>query len=474
MDLELASLWHEWGDWLARRKQIPPSARWQSFGALTGRGWGKTLTVSRHVQREVQAGRARRIALVAQSIEDAIDILVLGESGLIATSPPWHKAEYVGGRVVWPCGSQAFIYSASAPGGLRGPEHHLAWASELVAWQASTREEAFSNLELGLRLGYGRLLWDSTPKRRHPLIRSLLQRAEDFPAEHIVVRGSMFENAANLSRGMPEAMRRQLAGSQRGREELEGEFLDDDDGALFRQAWIDAHRRHMPERFVRRIWSVDPAITSRAGSDLTGLVQLGLGPDGQVYVLEDRSGVYPAGRWTEPILDSYFRDGCDLVVGEENRGGDLIAALLSAACRERGLQLVQLDPKAKSRCTPGTVYLRTVHARKAKESRHEPVARLYEDGRVSHVIGRDLSALEDEQCTWVPGASGSPDRTDAMCQGVLELAALLTVRPNPEAQMQVIDAAVRMQRELARPARSPGLPVGPVPGIVYGGPRRSI
>jgi phage terminase large subunit-like protein len=422
---ELAAIWYDWEGTWARPKQVLPTGRWRSFGLLTGRGFGKSRTFSEYVQKRVREGRSSRIALIAQNEDKTIEVMVEGKSGLLATSPPWFKARFEKNRVIWPNGAQAFIYTPESPGGLRGPEHDLAWASEFVAWPAATADEAFSNLRLGLRIGEAQLVWDTTPKRKHKIIRWLLKRAERHPEHHIVRRGSTRENMSNLPAEQVREWYDEYGGTQRGREELEGEFFDDADGAAWKQAWIDAHRRELPVRPARSILSVDPAISTKRGTDRTGIVDLSLGEDGQVYVVADLSGKHAPQAWAELVIRRYFDRRCDCVVVERDRGGDLVASQLKAWAMQQGVDVVVVDKRANTRHEPRTIYVKETKASQSKQDRHTPVATLYERGRVSHVSGATLANLEDWLTTWepTPGAK-SPDSIDALVQGVRELAGI--------------------------------------------------
>jgi phage terminase large subunit-like protein len=243
---EACALVHDWPWWVRPEQVIDPALPWRTFGACTSRAFGKTRMFSEFVHGEAASGRAMRIALVAQSEDDAYDVMVVGESGLLAVSPPWAKAEWTEGRVLWPNGAQAFIYTPHKPGNIRGHEHHLAWLSELVAWPRLTREEAWDMIEYGLRLGYGRLIWDTTPKGKHPMIRALLRKSEKYPDLHPVIRGTMWENAANLTPGRVDELEAKYKGTRREAEELYGLEDYDDDDVLWHMEWIKDHRRPLP------------------------------------------------------------------------------------------------------------------------------------------------------------------------------------------------------------------------------------
>lgn len=420
--VELAAAFYDWQHLFARENQRIPQGDWRSWGYCTGRGHGKTRSVVSFALDEIAAGRARRVALVGQSEQKTIEILVTGETGILALCPPWLGASYESSssRIVFDNGSIATLYTSAEPSGLRGPQHSLAIATEIAAWPVGTAEEAMSNLKLGLRLGYGKLLWDSTPKRRNPLIRERLALAEREPQRHVVIRGATVENAAFLSAGVVADWEREIGGTARGREELLGEFLDETENALFRQSHIDRARRPAPDKFRRRIISIDPAISDRRGSDSTGIVELGLGVDDQIFVLANRTGKHSAGVWPGLVINDYVRNGCDLIVVETNRGGSTFEELLRHAARERGRDLIVLGPTSTPSTHASAIYLRPIHARGQKSERAEGASALVEKGRVSFVVG-ELGDIEDRLCLF-DGAQGKPDdAVDAFVHGCVEL-----------------------------------------------------
>lgn len=457
--VEAAALADDWEGFWRRPKQTPPEGDWRTWGALTGRGFGKSLANARYVMREAQEGRAMRIAIIAQNEDKCLEVMVHGESGLVSISPPWFPARFESGRVIWPNGAQAFVYTPEVPGDIFGPEHHLAWASELHAWPVSKREEAFSNLRMGLRLGYGRLLWDSNPSRRHPLIRELLADAEARPGENFVVRGSSYENRLNMTAGVVESWERKYGHTQRGREMIYGEQNDEAEGALWQAHWIADHRRALPARLRRRILVVDPAISMRAGTDETGISEQGLGDDDQVYVIADHTKRLGWEEWGDLVVRRYFANRCDCVVIERNRGGDACAGNLRSRAEkigredDRDLRVEIVKPDAVTRHVPGIMYVKEVIGRTSKATRAEPVASHYEAGRVSHVEGAALGTLEDVLTTWMPDGGGeSPNALDALVYGVIELAGLGRAKPADGAA--AVQGAAKMQAALAAaPAR---------------------
>lgn len=426
--VERAALAANWPFW-ARSKQLPPPGdAWRTWGFLTGRGFGKTRGVANFITEEVQCGRAGLLCLVAQDEQSAVDVQVLGPNGLVATSPPWFKARWEASalQVVWPNGARAYVRTPEVPGKLRAMEYHLSWISELQSWPRANMQEALDNVFLSTRLGYARIVWDATAKRRHILLKEMLSRHLNDPEHHVVVRGTTHENAANLGPGYIAEIARKFGSTARGREELLGEMLEDVEGALWRQSWIEKTRRHAPEKFTARVISVDPAITARAGSDTTGIIDAAAGTDGQGYVLGDYSGKHKPEAWGAKVLDLYINGNCDLVIAETNKGGDLVAQNLKSLARERGLEVIVVGKEERPHKMAGKIYVKEVHARGEKGDRAAPIATAYERGRVSHVIGVDLSSLEDTLTTWEPPTEGasrrdSPGDLDALVHSMVEL-----------------------------------------------------
>jgi phage terminase large subunit-like protein len=348
-DLEAATLAFDWENIWRKPKQTPPTGPWQTWGALTGRGFGKSRANAEFVNGEAQAGRAMRIALICQNEDRCVEVMIEGESGLVTLSPPWFKARFEAGRVIWPNGAQAFIFTPHKPDDIFGPEHHLAWASELHAWPTSTMVKAWDFLMMGLRLGYGRLVWDSNPRRRHPIIRDLLADCEADPVHHFVVRGSSRENRLHLTPGKIEQWERKYAGTQAGREMLDGEQTDEDAEALWEQEWITAHRRAAPPKLVRRILVADPAISMREGTDATGISDGGLDADEQVYIFADLSKKIAWDDWGDLLVERYFINRCDCIVLERNRGGDACAGNVRTAAEKYGRAVGPRHPRRGGR-----------------------------------------------------------------------------------------------------------------------------
>ncbi len=386
-------------DWtlFARDNQLEPPGKWNTWLLLGGRGFGKTRTAAEWVRSLAERGLDRRIALLGRTSSDVRDVMIEGESGLLSISPPWFKPVYEPSkrRLTWPNGVIATTFSADEPDMLRGPQFHAAWCDELAAFK---NVAAWDNLRFGLRLGRRPRVVVSTTPRPTDEIRALVKD----PTTH-VTRGSTYENKRNLA---PDFLSRILAkyeGTRLGDQEIHAMVLDDTEGALWTQALVDASRADKaPEEFKRIVVAVDPAVTSKATSDETGIVTVGLDWEGRAWVLDDDSGLMKAEAWALKAIERYNARQADLIVGEVNNGGDLIEVNLRAVHGGRN------------------VPFKAVHASRGKAVRAEPVASLYEQGKVKHV-GR-FAQLESQMTTFVPGVTTkSPDRMDALVWGLTEL-----------------------------------------------------
>jgi phage terminase large subunit-like protein len=349
--------------------------------------------------------------------------MIEGDSGLLATAHPSCKARYIKGEVVWDNGATATVFTPQAPNAILGDEFDLMWMSELHVWPKSTRIQAYDRIRMCVRVKSARTIWDSNPQRRHPLLRRLLERGELDPERHVVFRGTTYDNLDNLNSDVVEEWTRDYSGTQLGREMLLGEQVDEVDGAIFKQEWIDATRRRLPEQLKRRIISIDPAISTRKSTDPTGIMDMALGTDNQIYAVEDLTGKYSWEEWATIATDRYSKGKCDCVVVERNRGGDACVANLRACCSARGIAVVVVDAKAPTHHSPGTLYVKEVIARTSKVNRGEPVAALYEKGRISMVSTAEFAELEEQLTTYEDeGGAVSPNNYDAFVHGAWELA----------------------------------------------------
>lgn len=370
-------------DWtlLLRPAQLPPPGNWRIWLIMAGRGWGKTLAIVQWAIHQARALPKSRGALVAATEADARDVLVEGESGILNVAPPDFMPEYEPSkrRLTFPNGSTARLFSADEPNRLRGPQHHWAVCDEIAIWD---KPEAFDMLLLGLRLGQNPRLAAATTPRPVALIRRLLD--DETVA---VVRGTSYENRDNLAPAFFDGIVSRYAGTHIGRQEIDGELLDETAGTLFRRGLM---RRVTEVPELRRIVvAVDPAVTAHEGSDETGIIVAGVGEDGRGYVLEDASLKGTPDAWAQAAVEAYRRWQADRIVAEVNNGGDLVEFTLGT-----------VDPN---------VPVTQVRASRGKLARAEPVAALYEQGKIDHA--GVFEALETQMCE---GASKSPDRVDAL------------------------------------------------------------
>lgn len=399
----------------ARAAQRPPVGWWDVWLILAGRGFGKTKVGAEWSWR--MARRFPRGALVGATAGDVRDTMVEGESGILSSCPPIFRPHYEPSkrRLTYPNGAIQTTFTADAFERIRGPEHHYAWGDEWAMWRFM--REATDNLQLGLRLGDSpRLLLTTTPKPRAML------REQLADPDTVVTRGSTYDNLANLPAQFARKITRKYEGTSLGEQELHAELLDDIQGALWNGDLLAAARRpfdplEVAQQLASVVVAVDPAVTATKDSDETGIVVCGMtpanwcpdcgpiadGPHG--YVLQDLSGRYSPHAWASRAVGAYERFDADAIVGEVNNGGDLVGhAVHTIAASAR---------------------YRDVRASRGKYVRAEPVAALYEQGRVHTAY--DLDRLEEQKRTYVPGAKatddedGSPDRMDAEVWGLTDL-----------------------------------------------------
>ena len=400
-DNELEALPYLFDFW-ALEHQLPPAGDWRTWVILGGRGAGKTRAGSEWVRdavegsRPLAAGRARRVALMGETYDQVRDVMIEGDSGIIACSPPDRRPQWKAGqrKLVWPNGAEAQAFSAHDFEALRGPQFDAAWVDELAKWKSA--QEAWDMLQFGLRLGDKPQVVVTTTPRNVDVLKDILSRKST-----VSTHASTEANRANLASGFLEEVMERYGGTRLGRQELEGLLLEDIDGAFWTTQVLDALRRDDMPKFDRVIVGVDPAVTSKGASDETGIVVVGAvtkGPpkDWKAWVLEDATvAAASPSEWAKAVAGAYHRWNADRVVAEGNQGGDMIEAVLR-----------QVDP---------TVSYRKVTASRGKGARAEPVAALYEQGRVRH--RRGLGELEDQMCRMSAtgyAGKGSPDRVDAL------------------------------------------------------------
>ncbi|WP_092777152.1 terminase large subunit domain-containing protein [Jannaschia pohangensis] len=400
-DNTLAALPYLFEFW-ALDHQLPPEGDWRTWVILGGRGAGKTRAGAEWVRAQVEgprplmAGRARRVALVGETYEQVRSVMIEGDSGILACSPrdrmPSWKATQR--KLVWPNGAEAQVFSAHDFEALRGPQFDAAWMDELAKWPKA--EDAWDMLQFCLRLGDNPQAVVTTTPKNIPVLKDILSRRST-----VCTHAATEANRANLARGFLAEVMERYKGTRMGRQELDGILLDDIEGAFWTTPVLDALRVETAPEMDRIVIGVDPAVTSGGAADETGIVVVGAvmrGPisEWRAYVLEDAtvSAASPT-EWARAVANAYEKWGADRVVAEGNQGGDMIEAVLR-----------QVAP---------TVSYRKVTARRGKGVRAEPVAALYEQGKVRHLRG--LGALEDQMCRMTVAGyrgSGSPDRVDAM------------------------------------------------------------
>ncbi|QZH76374.1 MAG: DNA-packaging protein [Erythrobacter sp.] len=399
----LQGYWNVW----ARPEQLPPPGDWSSWLICAGRGFGKSRAGAEWVCGQALTDGEARIALVSSSLAEARAVMVEGESGILACMRRRRKQvnfEPSLRRLTWPSGAQATLYSAAEPESLRGPQHSHAWCDEIGKWDHARDRAiaAWDNLCLGLRLGERPQVLATTTPRAVPLVQRLFTESESGAAA--ITRGSTYDNAENLPPRYVRNISQRLGQTALGRQELDGELLTDIEGALWTRSLIERCRIAAPlEDTVRVVVAVDPPAS--AGGDECGIVVCALTESGMGLVLADAS-VSKASpeRWARAVAGSVEAWQADRVVAEANQGGAMVESVLRAAdC---------------------AMPIRLVHASRGKAARAEPVAALYEAGRVLHV--GQFAALEDQLCGIMAGGAyegpgRSPDRADALVWALSEL-----------------------------------------------------
>jgi phage terminase large subunit-like protein len=389
-DEELLEIAHCWRLY-AGDKQWRPAGDWTTWLLMGGRGSGKTRAGAEWV-RQLAADGVSPIAIVGETITEAIAVMVRGVSGIMRVTPPQDRPRLVGSTLVWPNGVEGTVLSASDPERFRGPQFAAAWCDEIGKWPNA--EAAWDMLQFGLRLGDRPRQVATTTPRPTQLIKRLIAEPGT-----VVTRMATNDNRKHLAPSFLSAVVARYRGTVLGRQELEGELIEDRPDALWSRSMF---LRAGDEAASRIVVAVDPPVTGGAKSDACGIVVAGRVGQGAV-VLADRT-IKPAMPlvWARRAVTAFEAFGADLIVAEANQGGELVRAMIA-----------QVEPK---------VPVKLVHATRGKWVRAEPVAALYARCLVTHAAG--LAELEDEMCAF--GTDGladghSPDRVDALVWGLTEL-----------------------------------------------------
>lgn len=425
---ELAYTWPFW----ARPQQMAPAGDWNTWFINAGRGFGKTRAGVEWVRGLVKKGY-KRIAAIAATNSDIERVMINGESGFLSRcwegdktdkgvpigKPVWSPTKRL---LTWENGAYVQFFSAEEPERLRGPQFEAAWCDELAAWNKD--RDTWDMLQFCLRLGKHPQVCVTTTPKPTKLVRDIMKNPNT-----VVTYGSTFDNSANLAATYLQSVKDMYDGTRLGRQELYAEVLDEASGALWTRELLSKCEVEVDdpltfsETLARVVVSVDPAVSSNAESDMTGIVVAGMDINGVCYILHDATERYTPEGWAAKAIELYHLYGADRIVAERNQGGEMVRYTFKT-----------IDE---------TIPIKLVHASRGKFARAEPVSSLYERGRVKHVRGLDL--LEDQMVQWEPlGSIGSPDRLDAMVWAVTELA--LKGISRPELNLAYSDAKGLLSR----------------------------
>ena len=391
-----------YSDWFttARPEQLTPKGDWNVWLILAGRGWGKTRTGGMDAILYALKNPNVRVGVVVPTFGDLKRVAFGGESGILSFLP---RECLLSGRgqgynsaaqeIRLANGSIVQGFSAAEPERLRGVQFHRAWCDEIAAWRYP---EAFDQLMFGLRLGTNPQVVITTTPKPTPLIKNLVKNQGS-----IITKGSTFDNAENLAPSALQQLREKYEGTRLGRQELYAEVLEDIEGALWSWAAIEKARikkENMPE-LQRIVVAIDPAVTNSEDSDETGIIVAGRSESGSFYVIDDLSFYGSPDAWARQAVEAFHQYKADRIIAEVNNGGDLVEKVIRTVDRQ--------------------VPYSAVRASRGKMIRAEPIAALYEQGKVYHV--GEFKKLEDQMTTFTPTARKSPDRMDALVWAVTEL-----------------------------------------------------
>lgn len=378
----------------ARPEQLPPTVPWTFWFVCAGRGWGKTRCFSEWIIEQVRQGY-KKIGLIGPTASSNRDIIVEGDSGILAVSRPDFRPLYEPSKrkVSWSNGSTAYLFSAEEPDRLRGPQFEKMGCEEIASWKYP---EAWDMAKLCLRLGKNpQAIITTTPKPKR-IIRELIA-----DKNCITTGGSTYDNIQNLSPNFYKAIVDQLEGTSLGEQEIYGRLLEELPDALWKRSMISNNRVSdiNLEELVRIVVGIDPAGTSKETSAQTGIIVAGIDANGEGYVLEDLSCRKRPKGWASEGIRAYNKYGADRIIAEKNFGGEMVESVIR-----------NVDPN---------VSYKSIHASRGKRARAEPISALYEKGRIHHVgVFKDL---EDQLCNFTPESKTSPDRLDALVWAFTEL-----------------------------------------------------
>ena len=385
-------MFDDWKFW-ARPNQLAPKGDWSTWMIMAGRGWGKTRTGAEWIRERVQAGY-RRIGLIAKTPADARDIMIEGESGILACIPKEERPTYetTKRRLTWSNGAVALAFSSHEPDHLRGVQFDTVWVDELATYEYA--RETWETMRFALRLSDDpRCLVTTTPKPM-AIIKEIIKEEGT-----VLTTGSSYDNQANLTPQFFDQILSRYENTRIGRQEIHAELLEEAEGSLWKRDWIENTRVGECPDLLRIVVAIDPAVSKNKQSDETGIVVCGIDDKKDLYVLDDGSGRYTPQQWGGEAIALYKRWMADRIVAETNNGGMMVESVLR-----------QVDEQ---------IPYKSVHATKGKRVRAEPISALYEQGRVHHV-GRH-NDLEDQLCNWDPMSTESPDRLDALVWACTEL-----------------------------------------------------
>lgn len=376
-----------------RAKQQLPPGNWRVWLILAGRGWGKTRTGAEAVRQ--WKNDYPRIGVIAPTAADARDTCIEGETGIRSICgkgeiAKWNRSL---GELEFDTGARVKLFSSEEPDRLRGPQHHKIWCDEVGAWKYPT--DTWDMAMFGLRLGDNPQAIVTTTPKPIQIVRDLV-KAPDV----VITYGSSYENKANLAPSFFNQIIKKYEGTRLGRQEINAELLEDMPGALWTRALLEACRTTELSQLVRVVVAIDPEATSGENSAETGIMIAGKGMDGHGYLLDDASLRATPNGWATVAVAAYRKWEADRMVAEANNGGEMVAATIEAV--------------------PGAPVVGLLHASRSKQARAEPIAALYERGRIHHVGA--FPDLEDQLCMWAPGeGQPSPDRLDALVWAFTEL-----------------------------------------------------